>query len=740
MSPSLQKSATRGTTAFALVSAILMIAHQVAGKATRDAMFLSLYDVTELPKMVIVAAVLSILAVVVMSKLLLRFGPSRVIPAAFAVSGLLFFVNWWFYGSAPASVAISVYLQMAAFGAVLISGFWSVVNERFDPHTAKQTIAKVAAAAAFGGVLGGLLAGRVAEAIDVRAMLIVLGVLHFACVGTVMGIGESRRVKALLPGAAVRSGLQLLFTTRYLLLMGLLMVLIAILAALVDYAFKSQASARFDSSEDLVTFFGQFYAIVGVLSFVVQFTLGPRTLKRFGIGVTMAVMPAVVLGLGVFGAAFARVWSIVLLRGGQMVFTNSFFRSSFELLYTPLPPATKRPTKAIIDVASDRLGDVLGGGLILILLALLPGLSSTVIVSVAILVAMISLVVVAQLYRGYVEQLASSLRDGGLSLSEDEVVDATTRHTLAEVSVQSERALLLAKIREMKYSRAGADPTATRNRPQGRAGSLLKGLGQSDLSAALARAMIELLSGDLQRIRSFLAGDFMDVSLVPYLVPLLGHDSIAEDARMELRWMAPQTIGTLTDALLNPDLHLSARQRIPSVIEITHNPRAVDALLCGLSDEEFNVRYSCARALARMIGRDPSLGIDRLLVYSAVEREVSVDKETWASRELQVDVDLPIDLACAGSTGDPRVDYSMEHVFTLLSLVLDRDALFLSLQAVFSTDQNLRGTALEYLENVLPDNIRRDLWPHLGEAAPARQSKRTSSDLVADLKRSVRKT
>ena len=40
------------------------------------------------------------------------------------------------------------------------------------------------------------------------------------------------------------------------------------------------------------------------------------------------------------------------------------------------------------------------------------------------------LLVIGQLYRGYVEQLADSLRDGSLSLSHDDVVDATTRHTL----------------------------------------------------------------------------------------------------------------------------------------------------------------------------------------------------------------------------------------------------------------------------------------------------------------------
>ncbi|MCB9598719.1 MAG: hypothetical protein H6719_38745 [Sandaracinaceae bacterium] len=52
-------------------------------------------------------------------------------------------------------------LQPAVFGALVISGFWSVVNERFDPHSAKQMIGRIGTGATFGGVAGGLLAAFV---------------------------------------------------------------------------------------------------------------------------------------------------------------------------------------------------------------------------------------------------------------------------------------------------------------------------------------------------------------------------------------------------------------------------------------------------------------------------------------------------------------------------------------------------------------------------------------------------
>ena len=705
-----QAKSTRLATVFALLSATLMIAHQVAGKATRDAIFLSHYDVTDLPKMVLIAAVLSLLAVVFMARLLAGYGPWKVIPPAFFISGVLFAVNWWHYPAHPETVAVALYLQMAIFGAVLISGFWSVVNERFDPHTAKHTIARVAAAATLGGVLGGLAAGKIAQAADVRVMLLVLSVLHLVCGVSVKGIGESRTSHTSMT-VKMTSGIQLLGTHRYLQLMGVLVVSIGVVAALIDYTFKAAASNYFDTSESLVVFFGQFYAAVGVATFLVQSLLGPPILRRFGIGVTLAVLPVVVMAFGAVHilAAF-RLYSLAALRGGQMVFTNSFFRSAFELLYTPLPPEIKRPTKSIIDVASDRLGDVLGSGLLLLMLAALPNIPNSSIVALAIVIAVLTILIVMRLYKGYVDQLASSLKDGAVSISEHDVLDATTKRTLAESSVASERELLLNKIREKKYARVGISTPHEEAIPE-------PAIAVDENADALVTVIGDLTSGNRAQIKQALSGSFTDLRLVPFLIPLLADDDLAEDVRMELRWKAPHAIGALTDALLDPDIDIKARQRIPSILEVTHNPRSIAGLLRGLEDEQFNVRYSAARALARMRERDTAISIDRQRVFDAVEREASVPKHVWQNRGLNLEVDLPVDMSSGAGGKDPRLEFSVEHVFTLLSLNFDRDALMLSRQALSSSDRNLRGTALEYLENVLPEKVKVKLWPHLGEGA-----------------------
>jgi hypothetical protein len=702
--------------AYALFAATTMIAQQVAGKATRDALFLSNFDVTNLPKVMIASAIASMTGVFIMSRLLSRFSPFALVPAVFGASAILFIGEWLLLASHPGTTSVVLYLHMAVFGAILISGFWSVINERFDPHSAKQRVARIAAATTFGGVIGGVLAERVTALLDVRTMLLFLSGLHIVCLLAVRGIGTPARVIQIEQSVKARSAFSVISRTPYLQWMAALMVLIAAMAALLDYAFKAEASAHFTDSESLVAFFASFYAIVGVLGFVLQTLFGRPVLQRFGIGITIAVLPAVVVLFGAIASTFFQLWSMVMLRGGQAVFVNSFFRSAFELLYTPLPPHKKRPTKSIIDVASDRLGDLLGSGLILLLLFLSPDLPSAVVAGGAVAAALLALYVVNRLNRGYINQLALSLRKGVVRIEEGDIVDATTQQILAESHVYSERDFLESKIEAMRERHnTGA------------------GMNEDDPASDAARfagIVANLSSGEVNRMRRALNSSLLDVSFTPYLIPLLGQDEVSEDARTELRWLVPRIIGQLTDALLDPDLPLLVRQRLPGVLEASHNPRVIEGLLLGMTDNAFNVRYSCARALARMRTRNAKLRISRQKVFSAIKDELHVSPEKWQGRDLE----LTLEYDHGVSLAHPHIDRGLEHVFTLLALTLDPDAVHLSRQAVLSPDANLRGTALEYLENVLPADLYSDLLQHLGTMEEGRTGTRALGDIIDELK------
>jgi hypothetical protein len=57
-------------------------------------------------------------------------------------------------------------------------------------------------------------------------------------------------------------------------------------------------------------------------------------------------------------------------------------------------------------------------------------------------------------------------------------------------------------------------------------------------------------------------------------------------------------------------------------------------------------------------------------------------------------------------------------VFNLLALALDREPMSIAARAFNTDDAYMKGTALEYLETVLPPNLFSALQPLLAAAAP----------------------
>jgi hypothetical protein len=78
-------------------------------------------------------------------------------------------------------------------------------------------------------------------------------------------------------------------------------------------------------------------------------------------------------------------------------------------------------------------------------------------------------------------------------------------------------------------------------------------------------------------------------------------------------------------------------------------------------------------------------------------------------------------------------------VFALLALGTTRGSLELVRQGLRTDDVKLRGTALEYLESLLPEAVRAPLVQALSERIEPRSAEaRSENQLLDELKRSIR--
>ena len=117
---------------------------------------------------------------------------------------------------------------------------------------------------------------------------------------------------------------------------------------------------------------------------------------------------------------------------------------------------------------------------------------------------------------------------------------------------------------------------------------------------------------------------------------------------------------------------------------------------------------------------DSALRIAPALACEAVLREVEAGAGVWEGRRLLDRFDDEPWSPVLDDAIRSRADRSLEHVFTLLALLLPKEPLRIAFRGLHAEDPFLRGTSLEYLESSLPPEIRKPLWPYLEDRRPRR--------------------
>ncbi|HET9156730.1 MAG TPA: hypothetical protein VFN91_08695, partial [Myxococcaceae bacterium] len=115
------------------------------------------------------------------------------------------------------------------------------------------------------------------------------------------------------------------------------------------------------------------------------------------------------------------------------------------------------------------------------------------------------------------------------------------------------------------------------------------------------------------------------------------------------------------------------------------------------------------------------------------DEQVKVDRSVWESQRLLDRSEEATDSPFVDRYLRDRANRSLEHVFTLLSLTLPKQPLVVAFRGLHTGDEGLRGTALEYLEVVLPESVRVSLWPFLEEGRGPRPPARPRAEILTAL-------
>ncbi|MEX2525243.1 MAG: MFS transporter [Gammaproteobacteria bacterium] len=260
------------------------------------------------------------------------------------------------------------YVWLSVFSLFHISVFWSYMSDTFNKDQATRLFAIIAAGASAGALVGPSIPTLFADALGndklmlIAAALLVLPIpiiLYLARLKiTDLGNEDVQADPALLRiGGNPLTGFKQFLTNPYLLAIGGFILLYTMISSFVYFEQKN-ILAPYDR-ETRTRILGGIDWITNALTFGLAFFATGRLVQRFGMAVTLPLLPVLVIA-GLLILAFAPIITVLLaLQVARRAGNYAVTRPAREMLFTGVDRETRFKAKPVIDIVVYRGGDTL---------------------------------------------------------------------------------------------------------------------------------------------------------------------------------------------------------------------------------------------------------------------------------------------------------------------------------------------------------------------------------------------
>ncbi|MBI3009742.1 MAG: hypothetical protein HYY57_02020 [Candidatus Omnitrophica bacterium] len=589
--------------------------------------------------------------------------------------GLLYFPFRW--------VAGAFYVWVAIFSVLVVTLFWLVANDLYRPREAKRLFGFIGSGGILGGIVGSSIAALGAQILGTQHLLLLSGCIlavSWAVVQELWKLAPDRAADPEHSHAHPGSFLQdlhgfteTIFSSRYLLLLIGIVALNKIIATLVYYQFNPFLEQQFPSADAKTTFISLFFGGMNVLAFIVQFFLTSWILCRWGLSVSLLVLPITVLG-GCLGMVLYPVFwlaAVTELFDGSLNY--SLQQTTKEVLYLPIDRSIRYKVKPFIDMVVFRFGKGIAAVLGLVLLDVFHA-PPIVLSYVTIPLLLAWLAAAVYLRRDYVTMI---------------------------------RTLLQAKAVAQRTPAAVADSVSV-----GVFGESLKTTHFADPFGALTESQPAVRK--LSLLDRFLRSAGVDIQA--------GKDLLSGLMVYESRSVSAVELGSevenLKETICNPNESMAKRAQAIRLLGRLGTQVIVDDLFSIMVlERDALLRQELVRELVKLrLGGRP-LEFPPRLTRRAIDGEVAnyqrIAKVAAIYRYHQagpVEADEPVlELLKA------LMQESVEQVFRLLMLMYRPEDIHLVYEQMQSSDSYLRSDAIELLDNLIDPTMRMSLLPILDE-------------------------
>ena len=273
-------------------------------------------------------------------------------------------VVFYFLSQAGVSLAIPFFIWIGVFSLMIVAQFWSFANVIYGKSEGERLFAIVG----FGASLGAAVLGSqvlLTNYVDRREA-------ERKAARQAAGTAAKKPVK----GAVSSAAFSLVFRTRYLLMMAVMLMLANwvnttgeyILGNIVKHhagdLIAAGQSGGLTEGEIIGDFYSKYFTYVNILSLVLQLFVVSRIVKYLGITWAVMILPCIALGAYNILAFVPTLNAVLAAKVAENSTDYSLNNTVRNMLFLPCTYEEKFSGKQAIDSFFVRMGDVLSAALV----------------------------------------------------------------------------------------------------------------------------------------------------------------------------------------------------------------------------------------------------------------------------------------------------------------------------------------------------------------------------------------
>lgn len=260
------------------------------------------------------------------------------------------------------------YVWTSVFALFVVTVFWGLVADCFTNDQGKRLFGFIAIGSSVGAIVGSSVTAVLAAHVPVYLLLLIscvplevaswfAGRLH-RNFGT--GSIDGEDADEPLEGDAW-SGMKAVFSSPYLLGIASFIALMTFASTVLYFAQSDLVYEAMTDRGERRTFLASIDIVVNVLTICFEVYLTARIIKWLGVAVTLALVPAAVAAGFVALGLWPTLWTLVVV---QVLYRSGRYglaKPAREVLFTVVSREQKYKSKAFIDAAVYRGGDLVSG-------------------------------------------------------------------------------------------------------------------------------------------------------------------------------------------------------------------------------------------------------------------------------------------------------------------------------------------------------------------------------------------